>query len=128
MRELSIRENCSIKSLLEDKGFVNVLLDKKSTSSQKCAKFLKILREMRYPIFMEADRCFKELKKKLKLPSNVSFEHSPYFENPDYEVLMKVSSAEQSVNTLKKLLDITSRKEYLEIYQIDEKLKGEVEK
>jgi len=123
LEEISLVSACSLKALLNKTRFKEVLMDEKMTPSQKCARFINKLEEVRFPIYSAAEKYFKSLRKKLRLPSNVQFDHAPFFEGANFEFRIKSSSSEALRETFKNLLELTSEDEFMNFFRIDEKMK-----
>ena len=71
LEDISSRDDRSIKSILDDDEFGEILNNDKITHSQKCLKFMTNLRSRKFPLCTRAEISFNELRKKLKLPLEI---------------------------------------------------------
>ena len=127
LEKISLKDSVTINKILKEVEISEIIEDMRMTQSQKCSKFMDIIKSRNLPLYSKAEEIFRELKKKLKLPPKVQLEHSPFFENPDFEVRIKAGNTGELSEILKKLSDLTTKQEFSDIFHIDELIQMEVE-
>jgi len=88
----------------------STLSDEKLTVSLKVNRIRDIFRKMRFPIFSQAEDNFNSLKKELKLPPQIVFRPSPFFENDKYSIEISFKNQTEFDDALKILTNITENK------------------
>ena len=76
------------------------------TGSLGIKKLFQYLRSQRHPYLNQSEETFKKMIKELKLPSKVSINHSPFFEEQDYKMEILFKDGKELLNKLLLLMDI----------------------
>jgi hypothetical protein len=108
--EIANREGLSIKEVLDKGDIIGVLNNDKINNPQKVKLLVMVLRSMRFPSLLEAERLFREGLSNLRLPSGVKIIPPPFFEGIDYKLEIVFTKGEG----LKKNLTELSRLSGLE--------------
>jgi ParB-like chromosome segregation protein Spo0J len=124
--DISTKDNIPIQRILERDELDEILKNEKLPRSQKCQRFIEILKIMLYPIYTKADVKFRDIKKNMKLPKSVHLDHSPFFESPEFSMRFNFKNKEEIENIVNGLKEILSKESLQEIFGIIDKLEGEV--
>ena len=108
--EIAKREGLSIKEVLDKGDIIGVLNNDRINNPQKVKLLVMVLRSMRFPSLLEAERLFREGLSDLRLPSGVKIIPPPFFEGIDYKLEIVFTKGEG----LKKNLTELSRLSGLE--------------
>ncbi len=108
--EIANREELSIKEVLDKGDIIGVLNNDRINNPQKVKLLVMVLRSMRFPSLLEAERLFREGLSNLRLPSGVKIIPPPFFEGIDYKLEIVFTKGEG----LKKNLTELSRLSGLE--------------
>lgn len=92
--DLSRIGHTSTDAILGCAPIAALLSEESLNGPQKAKALVRILRGMRFPRLVEAERAFKEKVSRFALPENVRISHPPFFEDPQYrmEILFKNGS------------------------------------
>ncbi len=108
MQQLSVIKNQSIDQLLEFLTINPILTNTRLTAAQKLDKVKQVLKEARYPKFTELANRFQQLKKELKLPSNIILRAPAFFEGSEYSIEIRFNNQKEfneSAKIIAKLAD-----------------------
>lgn len=108
--EIANREGRSIKEVLDKGDIIGVLNNDRINNPQKVKLLVMVLRSIRFPSLLEAERLFREGLSNLRLPSGVKIIPPPFFEGIDYKLEIVFTKGEG----LKKNLTELSRLSGLE--------------
>jgi len=79
-KELALRNNTSILSILSDAQVMEIRQNQESNPPQKAANLIRILREKCSPRLAEAEQEYRSFVGRLMLPEGVTLQHAPAFE------------------------------------------------
>ena len=105
MKDITRINKISIRQLLDDEYYSNLLTDKKKNIPQKARELIENLRERRNPDFHRYKNLFDRNIKRLKLPKNVKINHPRYFESEFYHLEVEFKDGIELKNSLKGLMD-----------------------
>lgn len=108
--EIANREGRSITEVLDKGDIIGVLNNDRINNPQKVKLLVMVLRSIRFPSLLEAERLFREGLSNLRLPSGVKIIPPPFFEGIDYKLEIVFTKGEG----LKKNLTELSRLSGLE--------------
>jgi hypothetical protein len=108
--EIANREGLSIKEVLDKGDIIGVLNNDRINNPQKVKLLVMVLRSIRFPSLLEAERLFREGLSNLRLPSGVKIIPPLFFEGIDYKLEIVFTKGER----LKKNLTELSRLSGLE--------------
>ncbi|SPD72660.1 conserved hypothetical protein [uncultured Desulfobacterium sp.] len=94
----------SISAIFDSDEIKKIRYDDHLNNPQKVNGILKILRSMIFPRLIESEESFKKIISRLNLPEGVKIVASPYFESPDYQMVIQFKDGAQ----LKKKIDLLS--------------------
>lgn len=118
-KEISQRDRCRVKEIIDRPEIKTLLSEEDLTPSQREGRVKKILMDRRYPRMCRMEEIFEEKKRELGLPSNVSLRHPPFFEGKGLKVEFHFETIEEYRNILSSLLHVADRTEFQEIIQND---------
>jgi hypothetical protein len=104
-RELASREGRTIASIFEDKGMLEIINHKEANPPQKTKNLMNWLSRKHTPRSSQADDEFKHFSASLQLPSNVSVDHAPFFENDSVKLSITFSNRKAVQNAWKTIKD-----------------------
>ncbi len=107
--DLSHIENNTISGLLDDHELTEIRDEKHMNNPQKAKSLINLLRTRRVPRLVKAEKGFRRMVEKLKLPAGHHITPPPYFEGPYYRLEI---SFKDGKDLMEKLL-ILSKKEGL---------------
>lgn len=79
-KELALRSNVSILSILSDARVMEILQNRESNPPQQAANLIRLLREKCSPRLTEAEQEYRSFVGRLSLPAGVTLHHAPAFE------------------------------------------------
>jgi hypothetical protein len=107
--ELVYRSKKSIIELIELEYVKKTIEDRKLNDPQKIKKIRDHYYELRFPTLIRAKKAWNTLASTLNpAPSNVIFSPSEAFEKNMLEVKIRITEAQQGIDTLKKLSEIST--------------------
>jgi ParB/RepB/Spo0J family partition protein len=117
LEEISRRNQCKEKDIVERSEIQTVLSQKELTPSQKTERVKKVLTDLRYPKLNQLEKAFEKNRKDLKLPSNISLHHVPFFEGKRLKIEFQFETTDEYQAILKSLSSLSDKKEFEEIIQ-----------
>jgi ParB family chromosome partitioning protein len=115
LEEISRRNQCVIKEVVNRPEIQTILYQKELTPSQKTEHIKKVLMALRYPKMHQLEEKFGRKKKSLNLPSNLSLRHQPFFEGKGLKVEFQFETMEEYMAILKSLSSLADKKEFQEM-------------
>jgi len=88
VREIALREECSVGEVLQEKGFQDILNHGDLDRNQKTRTARLHLKQRRYPALTAAEKAFGELIKDLKLKSGIKLIPPHNFEGSNYTLTL----------------------------------------
>ena len=116
----------AIRKILDSDDLKAILHNEELQRSQKCPRFIDILKIKRYPIYSRAEELFQEICQNLKLPKGAKLEHPPFFESPEFSIRFNFKNKEEFIAIVNGLNNIESNKYLTELLSIIDRVKGEV--
>ena len=104
-RELASREDTTIAAILKDTGVQEILNHKDANPPQKTKNLMSWLSRKYMPRNSQAEDEFKRFAASMRLPQNVSVDHTPYFEDDSVTLSITFSNREAVQNAWKTIKD-----------------------
>ena len=117
LEEISRRNQCEEKDIVERSEIQAILSQKELTPSQKTERIKKVLTDLRYPKLNQLEKAFEKKRKDLNLPSNISLHHPPFFEGKRLKIEFQFETTDEYQAILKSLSSLSDKKEFEEIIQ-----------
>jgi hypothetical protein len=95
LEEISRRNQCQEKDIVQRSEIQAVLFQKELTPSQKTERIRKVLTDLRYPRLNQMEKTFEKKRKDLNLPSNISLHHSPFFEGKRLKIEFQFETTDE---------------------------------
>jgi hypothetical protein len=103
VEEISRRNQCKEKDIVQRSEIQAVLSQKELTPSQKTERIKKVLTDLRYPKLDQMEKAFEKKRKDLNLPSNIALHHPPFFEGKRLKIEFQFETAEEYRSVLSAL-------------------------
>jgi len=117
LEEVSRRNQCQGRDVVQRPEIQAILSRKELTPSQKTERIKKVLTDLRYPRLSQMERAFEKKRKDLNLPSNLSLHHPPFFEGKRLKIEFQFGTKEEYRTILESLSSLPDKKEFEEIIQ-----------
>ena len=115
LKEISRRNQCAEKDIVQRPDIQAILSQKELTPSHKTERVKKVLMGLRYPKMYQMEEKFEQKKKDLNLPSNLSLHHQPFFEGRGLKVEFQFETMEEYKSILTLLSSLADKKEFEEM-------------
>jgi hypothetical protein len=115
LEEISRRNQCEEKDIVERSEIQTVLSQKELTPSQKTERVKKVLTDLRYPKLNQLEKAFEKKRKDLNLPSNISLHHVPFFEGKRLRVEFQFENIEEYRSILSFLSNLSDNEGFQEL-------------
>jgi ParB family chromosome partitioning protein len=115
--EISRRNQCEGKDVVQRSEIQVVLSQKELTPSQKTERIKKVLTDLRYPKLNQMEKAFEKKRKDLNLPSNISLHHPPFFEGRGLKIEFQFKTTEEYRSTVSSLSLLADKKEFGEMLE-----------
>jgi len=115
LEEISRRNQCKEKDIVQRSEIQAILSQKELTPSQKTERIKKVLTDLRYPKLNQMEKAFEKNRKDLNLPSNISLHHPPFFEGKGLKIEFQFETAEEYQSIVSFLSLLSEREEFKEI-------------
>ncbi len=115
LEEISGRNQCKAKEIVQRADIQVILSQREFTPSQKTERIKKVLMDLRYPTMHQLEEEFQKKRKDLNLPSRISLHHSPFFEGKELRVEFQFETIEEYRATLDTLSSLADKKEFEEM-------------
>ncbi len=89
LREMSLRDNVPISSLLTKEDIAELIDDQKTQRPQRLEQLRRIIKEMRFPLLTAMEQKFAAYKQSLSLPPQISFYHPAFFEGEEFKMELR---------------------------------------
>jgi len=89
LREISLRDNISIGSLLATEEIGRIRADKELPTPQRLESLRKCLKMIRYPRLSEMEKRFTSVKRSLCFPAQIAFHPPSFFEGDQFMMELK---------------------------------------
>jgi ParB family chromosome partitioning protein len=117
LEEISRRNQCKEKDIVQRSEIQAILSQKELTPSQKTEHIKKVLTDLRYPKLNQLEKAFEKKRKGLNLPSNILLHHPPFFEAKRLKIEFQFETMEEYWIILKSLSSLPDKKEFEEVIQ-----------
>jgi len=115
LEEISRRNQCQEKDIVQRPEIQTVLFQKELTPSQKSERIKKVLMGLRYPKLNQLEKAFEKKRRDLNLPSNISLQHPSFFEGKRLKIEFQFESIEEYRSIVKSLSSLPDTGEFEEI-------------
>jgi len=115
LEEISRRNQCKEKDIVQRSEIQAILSQKELTPSQKTERVKKVLADLRYPKLNQLEKAFEKKRKDLNLPSNVSLHHPPFFEGRKLKIEFQFETTDEYQSIVSFLSLLSEREEFKEI-------------
>ena len=119
LEEISRRNQCTEKDIVQRPEIQAILSRKEFTPSQKTDRLKKTLMDLRYPRMREMEERFEGKKRELNLPSNISLHHPPFFEGKELRAEFQFETIEEFRSIVSSLSSLADKKEFQGIIHND---------
>jgi ParB family chromosome partitioning protein len=117
LEEISRKNQCKAKEIIQRADIQVILSQKEFTPSQKTERIKKFLMDLRYPKMAQLEEEFQKKRKDLNLPSSISLHHSPFFEGRELKVEFQFETMEEYLGIVLSLSELADKKEFEELIQ-----------
>jgi ParB family chromosome partitioning protein len=118
-KEISRRNQCREKDVVQRSEIQDVLSQKELTPSQKTERVKKVLLDLRYPKMHHMEKEFEKKRKALNLPHPILLYHSPFFEGRELRVEFQFATMEEYQSILSALSALPGKETFKQIIQKD---------
>ena len=119
LEEISRRNQCERKDVVQRSEIQAVLSQKELTPSQKTERIKKVLTDLRYPKLNQMEKAFEKRRKDLNLPSNISLHHPPFFEGKRLRVEFQFETKEEYQGILSALSVLPEKEGFKQMIEGD---------
>jgi hypothetical protein len=119
LEEISRRNQCEGKDIVQRSEIQAVLSQKELTPSQKTERIKKVLTGLRYPKLNQMEKTFEKKRKDLNLPSNISLHHPPFFEGKRLKIEFQFETAEEYRGILSALSVLPEKEGFKQMIEMD---------
>jgi len=119
LEEISKRNQCEEKDVIQRPEIQGVLSQKELTPSQKTERIKKILTDLRYPRLNQLEEAFEKKRKELNLPSSISLRHPPFFEGKRLKIEFQFETTEEYRSLLSALSVLPEKEEFKQMIETD---------
>ena len=117
LEEISRKNQCQAKEIVQRPEIQAILSQKEFTPSQKTERIKKVLMDLRYPRMHQLEEKFEKKRKDLNLPSSISLHHPPFFEGRELRIEFQFETMEEYRSILSFLSNLRIRKSFKEMIQ-----------
>jgi len=117
LEEISRRNRCTEKDVVQRSEIQAIISQKELTPSQKTERIKKVLRDLRYPKLNQMEKEFEKKRKDLNLPHNISLHHPAFFERKGLKIEFQFETMEEYRTIVESLSGLQDKKEFEEIIQ-----------
>ena len=119
LEEISRRDQCTTREIVERPEIQTILSQKELTPSQKTERVKRVLMALRYPKMDRMEKEFEKRRRDLNLPSNLSIHHPSFFEGKGLRVEFQFETMEEYQSILSALSLLPGKKTFKEMIQKD---------
>ncbi len=117
LKEISRRNQCRERDIVQRSEIQAILSQKELTPSQKTERVKKVLTILRYPRLNQLEKEFEKKRRDLNLPYNISLHPPPFFEGKGLKMEFQFETMEEYQIILRSLSGLADKKEFEEIIQ-----------
>ena len=111
LEEIALRDNCTMKQIIDDRQIHDILRHKQYTGPQKAEQIRRIIREKRYPQLTTLEHKYHDQLKQLHLPRGLQLKTDRFFEDDDLSATFRFQTPEQLRTVAEVLLEISQKPE-----------------
>jgi len=119
LEEISRRNQCKEKDIVQRSEIQTVLSQKELTPSQKTERIKKVLTNLRYPKLNQLEKEFEKKRKDLNLPSNILLQHPPFFEGKRLKIEFQFETTEEYRSILSALSVLSEKEGFKQMLETD---------
>jgi ParB family chromosome partitioning protein len=119
LEEISRRNQCKEKDIVQRSEIQGIISQKELTPSQKTERIKRVLMDLRYPKLNQMEKEFEKKREDLNLPSNISLHHQPFFEGRELKIQFQFETLEEYQSAVSSLSLLADKKEFKEMIQND---------
>ena len=119
LEEISKRNQCKEKDVVQRSEIQAVLSQKELTPSQKTERIKKVFTDLRYPKLNQLEKAFEKKRKDLNLPSNISLHHPPFFEGKRLKIEFQFETKEEYRGVLSALSGLPEKEGFKQMIETD---------
>jgi hypothetical protein len=117
--EISRRNQCKEKDIVQRPDIQEILSQRELTPSQKTERIKEVLTDLRYPKLNQMEKAFEKKRKDLNLPSNISLHHPPFFEGKRLKVEFQFETREEYQGILSTLTVLPEKEGFKQMIEMD---------
>lgn len=117
LEEISRRDQCRVKEIVQRPEIEATLSRRELTPSQRAERVRKVLMGFRYPRMAKLDQTFEQKRRELNLPPNVLLHHPPFFEGKGLKIEFQFETVEEYRSILSSVSPLTDKKEFKEMLE-----------
>lgn len=117
LEEISRRNQCAEKDIVQRPDIQAILSQKELTPSHKTERIKKVLMDLRYPKRHQMEEEFEKRRRDLNLPSNLLIHHQPFFEGRGLRVEFQFETMEEYRSIVLSLSQFADMEEFKELIQ-----------
>jgi ParB family chromosome partitioning protein len=117
LEEISRRNQCAEKDIVQRPDIQAILSQKELTPSQKTERVKKVLMGLRYPKMYQMEEEFEKRRRNLNLPSNLLIHHHPFFEGRGLRVEFQFETMEEYQSILHSLSFLAKNRKLQELLE-----------
>ncbi len=119
LEEISRRNQCKEKDVVQRSEIQAVLSQKELTPSQKTERMKRVLTDLRYPKLNQLEKAFEKKRKDLNLPSNISLHHPPFFEGKRLKIEFQFETMEEYQGILSALTVLPEKEGFKQMIEMN---------
>jgi len=117
LEEISRRNQCKEKDIIQWSEIQAVLSQRELTPSQKTEQIRKVLADLRYPKLNQMEKDFEKKRRDLNLPSNIALHHPPFFEGKRLKIEFQFETTDEYRSAVSSLSLLADKKEFGEMLE-----------
>jgi ParB family chromosome partitioning protein len=119
LEEISRRNHCIVREIIQGPEIQTVLFQKELTPSQKTDRIKKVLTDLRYPTLNQMEKEFEKERRDLNLPLNISLHHPPFFEKRGLKIEFQFETTEEYRGILSALSALSEKEGFKQMIETD---------
>jgi len=119
LEEISKRNQCKERDVVQRSEIQAVLSQKELTPSQKTERIKKVFTDLRYPKLNQLEKAFEKKRKDLNLPFNISLHHLPFFEGKRLKIEFQFETTEEYRSILSALSVLPEKEGFKQMIETD---------
>jgi ParB family chromosome partitioning protein len=119
LEEVSRRNQCEERDVVQRSEIQAILSQKELTPSQKTERLKRVLTDLRYPTLNQLEKAFEKKRKDLNLPSTISLHHPPFFEGKGIKIEFQFETEEEYRSILSALSALPEKEGFKQMIEMD---------